>query len=154
MRVHSFDTSVLINGRRDLLPPVVFVTAWQNIEQMIAAGGVRCVDVVRDELDARDDEVSRWAKSQTGLFVALSEELQQATRDVLRAHPRLVGIGGRRSGADPFVIALAMVHGGVVVTEETASGRLEKPRIPDVCEDLGVPCLTLVQFVQSQGWIF
>ena len=94
--MHSFDTSVLINGRRDLLPPVVFVTAWRNIEQTIAAGGVRCVDVVSDELTVRDDEVSRWAKTQTGLFVPLSEELQQATSDVLRAH---LGWSGSAAGA-------------------------------------------------------
>lgn len=150
----SFDTSALINGRRDLLPPSVFVTLWQRIETVVASGEVRCVDVVRDELDVRDDEVAGWARAQTDLFVPLEGPLQSATGDVLRAHPRLVGVGGRRSGADPFVIALAIVHGGVVVTEETASGRLEKPRIPDVCRDLGVPCVTLVQFVQVQGWTF
>ena len=33
--LYSFDTSVFINGRRDLLPPEVFPTLWVNIEQTI-----------------------------------------------------------------------------------------------------------------------
>jgi hypothetical protein len=48
--LYSFDTSVFINGRRDLLPPEIFLTLWANIEQMIAAGSIRAVDVVHDEL--------------------------------------------------------------------------------------------------------
>ena len=42
----------------------------------------------------------------------------------MAAHPRLIGIFSGRSRADPFVVALAMVHGGTVVTEESASPNL------------------------------
>jgi hypothetical protein len=54
----------------------------------------------------------------------------------------------------PFVIALAMVHGGTVVTEETLSRNLTKPRIPDVCDAMGIPRLNLLGFVQAQSWVF
>jgi hypothetical protein len=67
---------------------------------------------------------------------------------------RLIGIGSGRSGADPFVIALAMVHGGTVVTEETLSRNLTKPRIPDVCDAMGIPRLNLLGFVQAPSWVF
>lgn len=66
----------------------------------------------------------------------------------------MVRQGGRRSAADPFVIALAMVNNGTVVTQETATGHIEKPRIPDVCDALGVPWLTLMGFIEAQGWTF
>lgn len=46
------------------------------------------------------------------------------------------------------------VRKGVVVTEELRSGNLTKPKIPDVCDALGVPCLNLVGFVRAQGWTF
>ena len=121
---------------------------------MIADGRIRCVDVVRDELSRREDDVHRWARSRPGLFVPLSGDVQIAVREVLTSHQRLVGIGSGRSGADPFVIALARVHSGVVVTEETPSGNLAKPKIPDVCDAMGVPWLNLIRFVQSQGWTF
>ena len=70
MAFYSFDTSSLLNGRRDLLPPATFPSLWANIEAMIADGHIRCVDVVRDELSKREDEVHQWAKAQAGLVRA------------------------------------------------------------------------------------
>ena len=151
---YSFDTSSFLNGRRDVLLPDVFRSFWANVEAMIRAGGIRAVDVVRDELARREDDVHAWAISQQGLFLPLSEEVQLATKEVLRRHPKLVGVGGRRNGADPFVIGLAAARGGTVVTEETPSGRIEKPRIPDVCDALEIPWRTLVEVARDEGWTF
>jgi hypothetical protein len=151
---YSFDTSSLLNGRRDLLPPSVFRSVWENIETAIGDGDIRCVDVVRDELSKRDDEVHSWAKTQNALFVPLEAAIQRATSEVLRAHPKLMGRGGGRNAADPFVIGLAIVRGGTVTTEETMSGNLQKPRIPDVCTALGVPCTNLVGFLLKQGYSY
>lgn len=154
MTFYSFDTSSLLNGRRDLLPPATFPTLWANIEAMIDAGAVRSIDLVRDELAAREDEVLSWAKSQDDLFTPLTADVQLAVREVLREHRKILGIGSGRSGADPFVIALAQTRAGVVVTEETLSRNLTKPKIPDVCDAMGVRRLNLLQFVQEQGWVF
>lgn len=97
MTFYSFDTSSLLNGRRDLLPPGTFVTLRANIESMITAGQIQCADEVRHELAKREDAVHDWAKSQNELFVALTADVQVAAREVLSAHPRLVGIGGGRT---------------------------------------------------------
>jgi hypothetical protein len=64
--LYSFDTSSLLNGRRDLLPPNVFGSVWQQIEVAIVDGEVQAIDVVRDELAKRDDEVLQWVKTQHG----------------------------------------------------------------------------------------
>ena len=154
MVFYCFDSGCFINGRRDLLRPTVFLTLWSNIEDEIAAGTIRSPDIVRDEIAKRDDEVTAWVKAQNGLFVPLDADVQQATKNILGAHKKLVGTGGRRSGADPFVIALAMVHSGTVVTEETPSGNLDRPKIPDVCDDLGVPWTNLMGYIEEQGWTF
>jgi hypothetical protein len=126
---YSFDTSAFINGRRDLLPPETFPTLWGRVEGMIEAGSIQSVDEV------------------------LHEDVQRATGEILRGHPRLVGNGSGRNTADPFVIALACVRGGVVVTEERRKN-VTNPKIPDVCDALGIRCLTLVGFVREQGWTF
>jgi hypothetical protein len=136
------------------LPPCVFRSVWENIETAIADGDIRCADVVRDELSKRDDEVLAWARSQSALFIPLEPEIQRATSEVLRAHPKLMGRGGGRNAADPFVIGLATARGGTVVTQETMSGNLEKPRIPDVCQALGVRCTSLVGFLSQQGYTY
>ena len=46
------------------------------------------------------------------------------------------------------------MHGATVVTEETPSRNLTKPKIPDVCQAMGVPHVNLVGFIQEQGWVF
>jgi predicted nucleic acid-binding protein len=151
---YSFDTSAILNGRRDLFRPTVFHTLWAQIEDAITAGQVRSADEVQRELARRDDDAKQWADAQSDLFVPLELPIQQSAAQILAVHSRLVGQGGRRSAADPFVIALAMVRNGTVVTEETARGNLTSPRIPDVCGDLGVPCVTLMEFIEAQGWTF
>ncbi len=152
---YSFDTGAFINGRNDIFKPRAFGAVWQQIELMIAQGQVRAIDEVKREVLKQDDECAAWVKKRRGLFLPLSEEVQVATKEILRAHPRLLGTGGGlRNGADPFVIALAVVHGGTVVTQETRSKSVNKPRIPNVCEAFGVPCCSLPEFVESQGWTF
>ncbi|HEY5852698.1 MAG TPA: DUF4411 family protein [Aldersonia sp.] len=152
--MYSFDTSAILNGRRDLFRPNVFRSLWTHIEEAISAGDVRAVDEVQRELARRDDDAKRWADAQPDLFVALSTQIQEGARRILGRYPNLVRQGGRRSGADPFVIALAMVTNGTVVTQETATGNVAKPRIPDICMALEIPCLTLMEFIESQGWEF
>lgn len=151
---YSFDTSSLLNGRRDLLPPTTFPGVWENIEEAIADGQVRAIDLVRDELSAMDDEAHRWTRSHPGLFVELEQDVQRAARMVLQEHRKLIGVGSGRSGADPFVVALAMARGGAVVTEEIPSRSLAKPKIPDVCKALGIRSMNLIGYVQEQGWVF
>jgi hypothetical protein len=137
-----------------MFPPKVFRGLWANIERMIADGSIRSVEEVRVELSRRTADISQWAKDQPDLFVDLEPNIQQATSDILHAHPQLMGNGKGRHGADPFVIALASVRDGIVVTEEKPTGNIIKPRIPDVCEAVGVRWMRLVQFVEAQGWVF
>lgn len=66
--------------------------------------------------------------------------------------PRLVGLGGR-SAADPWVIALAMVNGWTVVTEEKATRKADKPNIPDVCAGLGVKVMSGADLIEAEGWV-
>lgn len=151
--LYSFDTSALINGRQDIFRPPMFEPIWDAIGQMIASGQVLAVDEVKRELKRKDDEVSRWARTKQGLFVSLKHDIQQATKEVLRACPRLMAQhGANRNSADPFVVGLALARGGTVVTQETPGRSDRRPRIPDACIEVGVSCITLPEFVSAQGW--
>ena len=46
-----------------------------------------------------------------------------------------------------------MVNNGTVVTEETREEH-DQAAHPDVCGDLGVPCLNLMEYIEAQGWTF
>jgi len=152
--LYSFDTSVFINGRRDQYPPDVVPALWPKIAGLIEFGQVQAVDAVLHELARRDDETTVWAKAQHGLFVPLDVDVQRCTRQVLKVCPKLIGVGSGRSGADPFVVALALAHNGTVVTDERATGNVSKPKIPDACAAVGVRSMNLLAFIREQGWTF
>ncbi len=60
-----------------------------------------------------------------------------------------------RSGADPFVIALAEQHDAIVVTQETPAGlNARSPKIPDVCNERDVAWINLLGLIQREKWVF
>jgi Domain of unknown function (DUF4411) len=58
--------------------------------------------------------------------------------------------GGRN--ADPFIIAKAAVTQCTVVTMEQF--RPNAVKIPNICGHFGIPCMTLENFMESEGWEF
>ena len=105
------------------------------------------------ELERQDDDVFAWAKRHV-TFVQLEDEIQSSATEILARFPQLVNTRRSRSVADPFVIALARVKELTVVTAERASGSPQKPRIPDVCADVGVRCVPLLGMFKELGWQF
>lgn len=41
-----------------------------------------------------------------------------------------------------------------VVTQETPTGNPMRPKIPDVCNALGITCINMLQFIRQQSWVF
>ena len=121
---------------------------------LIEDGQLVAIEEVRHELERKDDEVLAWAKSQNGLFVPIDEEIQRAVTEILRDHEKLIDTRRGRSGADPFVIALAQVRNLTVLTDEKPTGSRNRPHIPDVCIALGIPYLNTLELIRKHGWSF
>ena len=60
--------------------------------------------------------------------------------------------------ADTCVIAIARLRGGTSVTQETTAADQRNPKrthyIPDVCHELGISCIGLLETVRREGWTF
>jgi hypothetical protein len=152
--VYVIDTSALLDGWVRYYPPDVFPALWSQLEQMIKAGELRAPDEVLLELAQKDDEIHKWAKTNSAMFLPLDAEVQAATQEILHQFPRLVGAMKDRNRADPFVIALAKVKTATVVTGERSSGTTERPRIPNVCDHFRIGHRTLLQLIRDKGWRF
>lgn len=151
---YSLDTSGILDGWRHY-PPDIFPPVWERFDALITSGAARASDEVLRELKKKEgDETYTWCAARPALFLPLDGKIQKAVTEILAAHPRLVESGGKRSAADPFVIAVARVHKCAVVTGESASGKINKPRIPDVCEALGIEVLSLLGVFRREGWTF
>ena len=86
------------------------------------------------------------------MVVPIDTDIEAAVIDLMMRYPRLVDTKKGRSGGDPFVIAVAQVRGLTVITGEYATGKTEAPRIPDVCKEIGVPCIRMLEFFRQQQW--
>jgi hypothetical protein len=138
-------------------PLDVFDGIRVQVEALVASGDIRAVDVVRDELHAvGPPAVHAWAKGQSGLFVLLDPELQEAGAAIEANYPDLADHRGMHQSADAYVIALAQRHGGVVVSQETAAAEKRNAKhqhyIPDVCRELGLTCISLLGLFRRERW--
>lgn len=152
---YSVDTSSLINGFRLHYPYESFPRLWNNdLPSLVASGELRATEEVRIELNRQDDELVQWIDDYSDeLFVEVDEAIQHEVIAILQCFPALIHAGRGRSGADPFVIGLAKVNGCTVVTEE-GNGSTRHPKIPDVCNALGIRCIRLIELIRENGWVY
>ena len=149
---YCFDTSVFINAWQRDYPPDVFPTVWNNIEQLITNLRILAPEEVRVELERKDDEVLKWAVERAYMFIPIDGAIQVAVTDILRRYPRLIDTRKSRSGADPFVVALAQIRDLTVVTYEKETRNMERPNIPDVCEALNIEQIPFLKLARRERW--
>lgn len=150
---YCFDTSAFLHCAVRHYPIGHFLSMWRELDGLATIGRVIAPEDVLHELGKQDDDVHAWCKErQTSVFVPLDASLMAATTDVLRKFPTLVDQSKGRGRADPFVIALAKLRGATVVTYE--DHRPSNPRIPDVCEALGVKWCRMLDVIRAENWKF
>jgi hypothetical protein len=147
---YSIDTCSLTDLRR-FYPKDVFPSVWAKVSELANDGIVVASEEVLQELKAQEtDEVLAWAKGHLSMFLPTDAAVQAEVTKILAAHPTLVDLK-KKHGADPFVIALAVVHGCTVVSQETPSGNPYRQMIPDVCKHRKLPCIKLLEMLRREG---
>lgn len=155
MATHCFDTSAFIECWSGRYRRSTFPGLWAEIEAMVANGEIVCPEEVLNEVKRKDDGLEDFIKdNKDHLVLPLDAEVMTETRSVLEAFPRLTGQARGRNKADPFVIATAKKDDLILVTEEGARGTQNRPKIPFVCNELEIPCINVLAFIEEQGWTF
>jgi hypothetical protein len=149
---YSLDTSGFLDAWIRHYPIDVFPTIWERIDGAIRNGLLLASQEVVRELEKKDDEAHAWMKARPQMIVPFNTQIEAEVIRLMTRFPRLVDSKKGRSGGDPFVIAIAIVGSHSVITGEHATGKLDAPRIPDVCKELGIPCLRILDFFREQKW--
>lgn len=106
--VYSIDSSALIHGWRRAYRPKNFGIIWERMDGLIEESRLRASIEVYNELEKKDDELFAWCKERKSqMFVEIDDDCQNHVARIMKSYPRLVDTVKGRSGADPFVIALA-----------------------------------------------
>lgn len=152
--IYCVDTSSLIAAWQERYPIENFPKFWDRMECLIEEGRLVSPIEVFNETKKRSDELHGWLKKHKNqMFRELDDEVQLEVASVLQQFPRLVADKKVRTSADPFVIALASVTGHQLVTEEKPTGNLNRPNIPDVCAQLSIPTISVLQVIQREKWV-
>jgi len=151
---YSIDTSAILDGWVRYYPPDVFPPVWEKLDELLENGTLIATEEVLYELEKKDDDVFKWAKDREHMFVPIDEDIQIALQSILPEHKKLIDQRKNRSGADPWIIALALVERCAVLTGEKLTNSQKRPHIPDVCKAMGVRWVNLIQLFRDQGWVF
>ena len=154
---YSIDTSALIAAFHERYPIENFPSLWREIEALIKNGRLKMSQVVFEEA-MRDTEIKQWCDEnqlKSDFQVTIDESVQEKVSEVLSEFPRLVDNRTGKSGADPWVIALALTDENyIVLTEENPTHSQNRPKIPDVCTHFYVECIKIVDLIKRENWIF
>ena len=153
LAVYSIDSSALIHAWHRVYRPKNFGPVWTCFGMLAEEGRVRASIEVYNELKRKDDELFNWCKDRKEqMFAEIDDKTQSQLVRIMAKYPRLVDTVKGRSGADPFVIALAATSNPytVVVTEEFPG----RTRIPDVCLAENIDCCGLADLIERENWRF
>lgn len=143
---YLFDTNVFIEAKNRYYAFDICPGFWDWMDHVVQADAGSIV-MVRDELCKGGDNLADWTKARKDhpWFLKVDDEDTQNAFSGIAAHVA----GGQYTdaaqaiflgGADPWLIAKAIVLGATVVTHEAPSPMAKnRVPIPNVCSQFGVP---------------
>lgn len=149
-KIYVIDACALINAAHNYnMTKKSFAHIWEALDEMIKRGELISSIEIMEEL--KDDELCSWAKQRKDCFIPLTKEIQEKAIEVLKKYPTLIKIRSTgNSNADPFLIATAALKDGIIVTDEKFGDSKNKNyKIPNVCEELDIPFMTLHKFLDQ-----
>lgn len=140
-------------------PLDVFVTLKTRIEDLIKSSEFSAIELVKDEINSvGTPDLKAWASSHNDLFASLVPEVQIEGAAIEAKYPDLIDAKSPYQSADAYVIAWAKLQSGVVISQETSVNEKRNPAkrhyIPDVCRDLGIPCINMLGLMRREKWTF
>ncbi len=166
MPPYCLDTNVYIEAHRRYYAFDIAPGFWESLIHLARQQIVSSPILVFDELADSGDELAQWAKNNKDvLFVQPDEATQEAYREIADLAVRLYEpqhVQKFLSGADPWVIAQAKAHQGIVVTLEAwgnespnKNGKIGgKIHIPNFCKHVAVAYQDTFALLRDQKIIF
>ena len=145
MKKYVIDACALIDAAKNYnMSKKTFSNIWETLDKMVEDGCLISSAEILDEL--KDDDIEKWGKQHKKAFLPLSREIQEKATEILEKYPNMIKITTKaNSNGDPFLIATALVEGGVIVTNE----RRGENKMPNICEKMGVEHIDLNGFLNE-----
>ena len=157
--IFCIDTNVLIQAWQRYYSPDFCADYWDILNRLGHDGRIFIPEAVHDEINKTEDALSRWLKNSRIPVKSVNESVLSCLNKIYakdEVHKFLVDNTKLRSIADPWVIAHAIDEQATVVTKEGKVTAVPSRRIkiPNVCENMGVPCIDDFEMIRRLGMRF
>lgn len=152
--MYCVDTSAFLHAWNRDYPIRAFPPVWDAVAQLGVAGRLIVPEMVFRELDRQKDGMADWLKTSIpDVIIWMDQEQQSAVKKILDRYPKMLQNRKGQRAADPFVVALALIRGATVVTDE-AGGNERNPKIPSVCTAYGIKPISFRDVIAREDWRF
>lgn len=127
----------------------VYGRLWSHIDDLIKEKAIVTCSEIFEEIN--DEPIRNWLKECGCTVLELDESVQDFVVNVVTSNPQLIDFKQLKSSGDAFLIATAMKYSLTVVTEENKDSN---KKIPYVCKNLNVPCVSILELCELEGWSF
>lgn len=139
------DANVFIDAHRDYYPLDRVPEYWAWLAYNAAERAIKVPQPIWEELKPHDEDLKTWFKAHEDDFILNPDHSDVLVPDVMDKYaPDLTDAEVEQIGNDPFLIAAALYYEATVVSKEGSkpSAKRANRRVPDICRDLGMPCIT------------
>jgi hypothetical protein len=166
MTIYVVDSNFFIQAHRATYPLDIATGFWSKIKLLAAQGTIVSIDKVRKELYNKNDDLENWCKANLpeGFFretTSVIEEYRTVSEWAITMSnhylPSAINEFLNADEADAFLIAFSLAdpENRVVVTQEvSAPQKINKIKIPDCCNALGVNYKTTIEMFRELGETF
>jgi len=143
---YLLDTNVFIEAKNRYYGFDICPGFWDWLVAENAASRVVSIDKVGDELRGGEDALAEWAKARGTEFFLTPDATVLPALGTISEWSKGQGyepaaITTFLEKADLYVVAHALAHGHVVVTQEVPSDSTKRIKIPNACIGVGVKCV-------------
>lgn len=172
---YIFDTNVYISAFRGYYSPDICPSYWDVLKELGERGTIQSPKQVKEEIEARDDDLCKWARTKNKCFLARDiEGITPFFIQVKEAYKKIKGLSVSSwekrmrkhyilreepiSDEDMFVVATACFYKHhfpnqitVVTKEELKSTTYKLIRLPHLCDEMEIPWMNDFDFIREFG---
>ncbi len=126
---------------------------WDWLVKQNKENQLYSIEKVKDELQAIDDDLSKWTQQRDSqFFLKPDESVLSALVEISRSiNEKDYETGAKKiflQGADYYLIAQAKAREYTIVTHEKPSDSKKKIKIPNVCIGFGIKYMTIYEMLR------
>ncbi len=151
---YLLDNNLITELTRRSYTPAKFPGLHKDLNALINSGKVRSVKEVLREFQEGElkqpDIPLKWCLEHEGMFMPIDDAVDEQLKIVSRHFQQDI-IKSIRPYADPHLVAHALAHNSIIVTNESSTPNLNKPRIPEIAAKLNADTCDIWRFFRETG---